>query len=345
MLGKALIPGVGVSIRTITSLKYGGSMCEVFERMKSLDFGQLAALVAKLERQHGDDAVMRILKGELELVDAESVGLGRQAKLVDKNGRCIPHNMITGPVEDASWDDWFKLDWREESNVAAVYRNAREAFEVQFEFGSRELRERVLLAESKLLNDSRVANLIKGRRSCPLVTIIPTSSLVNDYSILIEEYFGRLKKIYKSWNGKGIYNFKIRDLSKKIEIISGTGHRELMNLIQKRVVPGIYFPNCLRGWSTKAQREVIKILPSEYGFSLGGGIDVLAAMISNMGLIDLNDRGPSMDISAVASGKKRRALMLGPDAEFTHTFTLSVNCLDEDDDSSPSCSGGIFMPI
>ena len=92
-------------------------------------------------------------------------------------------------------------------------------------------------------------------------------------------------------------NYRKGKLEKQVTIVPGSRHEQLVAAMAKGVVVGIYFPNCLQGFSVYADREQMATLPEQ--FLLAGGFEASACMIAYPDVLARDNNTPLLDLAAL----------------------------------------------
>ena len=149
---------------------------------------------------------------------------------------------------------------------------------------------------ASLREDETVSNLLKG---VYLPFAIPQMD-VSDYGQALNDVF--LPAVGSSYaqqfgGQRPFNNYRKHDLAGQTTIVEGSRHERLVEAMKQGSVVGIYFPNCLQGFSVDADREQMTSLPEQ--FLLAGGFDAAAAMIAYPDVLARDGYTPLLDLAAM----------------------------------------------
>lgn len=149
---------------------------------------------------------------------------------------------------------------------------------------------------ASIRENETVSNLLKG---VYLPFAIPQME-VGDYGQTLNDVF--LPAVGSSYaqqfgGQRPFNNHRKHDLAGQTTIVEGSRHERLVEAMKQGTVVGVYFPNCLQGYSVDADREQMASLPEQ--FLLAGGFDAAAAMIAYPDVLARDDSTPQLDLAAM----------------------------------------------
>ncbi len=118
-----------------------------------------------------------------------------------------------------------------------------------------------------------------------------------DLGIVIEEFVDAAGKSYTDQFQRPFTNHRKGDLAGQTTIVEGSRHERLIEAVNKGVVVGVYFPNCLQGFSVHADREQMSSLPEQ--FLLGGALEAAACYIAYPDVLGRDGNTPLLDLAAM----------------------------------------------
>jgi hypothetical protein len=248
-----------------------------------LTFGQMEALVNILG---GLENVNALLRGEKEVDLKDAI-----IQLFDKFGRRIPPRHLQSLVTDANYS--CNLAHTELDLVARLNR--------LFEYlggsfiPSSEFIDRVDQILEGLKKDESTKNIANG---VSLPFALP-QIFVDDYGKMLEEVFlPAVERSYKAqFPGRGFTNYREGELRGRITVDEQSRHQRFLNTLDQDVVVGVYFPNCLQGFSVGADLEQMASLPDK--FLLSGGFEVCASMIAYPDILARHESTPILHFEAL----------------------------------------------
>lgn len=250
-----------------------------------MTLGQIEALINILG---GLEKVKAILRKEKEVVLKDSISI-----LFDKHGRRIPPRTLRRAVTKADRRFLFyqhsKLDLAERLNRLFEYFGCG-AFITTEDFENRV--EQIL---EGLRNDDNTLALTNG---IYLPFALP-QTMVGDYGKVLDEvYLPAVERSYKAqFPRRKFYNHRQGKLEGRVTIVDGSRHERLVEAMNQGVVVGVYFPNCLQGFSVDADREQMASLPDK--FLLAGGFEACASMIAHPDILARDLHTPLLDLAAM----------------------------------------------
>jgi hypothetical protein len=159
-----------------------------------------------------------------------------------------------------------------------------------------------------------------------------------DYGQVLDEKF--LPAVAASYReqfpNRPFTNHRKGDLANKVTIIKGSRHDKLVEAMKLGCIVGVYFPNCLQGFSVDADREQMSSLPEQ--FLLAGGFEAASAMIGYPDVLARDGNTPLLDLAAMqwqSSGSSLYFSSGGDDAGFDDGAGLSV--------ARGGCAGGLVV--
>jgi len=336
--------------------------------------GLKAVLLAKQadlpHLKHGDVTLGQLLAGRAKLADAVWEALLREdtilaldvpgesaiittkekdRSLVDRNGRFIPSACgITAAVVDADWERHWIAPNLDKSYYLALLRRLEYAFEGGFSISAAELQERATERLKELAKSPRLANLVKGKYACPLVTVIPFFG-GEDYGKNLETCIGAVERAFlyrKSnrkftcWWGKWEAAKEILRLKGAVRVHPKIRHNNLVEQAAKGCVPGLFFPSCCQGFSPDAMFQLEHSLPKRFRFCTAGGIDTCAVWAGNIDTLFLGEGAPEQKMSAIWQEPTYNGIVF-------RQFAGGIQCGESGfrNSAGKKTAGGMFLPV
>jgi hypothetical protein len=227
----------------------------------------------------GEEVIRGLLYDTLVVVRVGKTVEIREAErtLFDRNGRRIPPRGMQAAVEDANPNLSLTLP---QLNLGA--------YSQVFDRIQKHLRARptITLAEfigrsDAILRTLQVNDQLKKVLNGGYLPFWLPKMKVSDYGQVLDEVFLlAVERSYKEqFPTRPFENyFKKGQLKGEVTLFPGSRHEKLVEAMTQGDVVGVYFPNCLLGYSVDALRAQIDSLPEQ--FLLAGGLDVCAAMIA-----------------------------------------------------------------
>lgn len=248
-----------------------------------MNLGQNEALVNILG---GLENVEAILRGEKKVDLKDAI-----IKWFDKHGRRIPSRTLQSAVTDADRNynlTHTKIDLAERLDRLFEYLGG--AFITTQDF------------------ENRVDQILKGLRNDDNTKLITNGfgfpfalpqTTVGDYGKVLDEVFlPAVERSYKAqFPKRTFYNHRKGTLEGQVSIVDGSRHERLVEAMNQGVVVGVYFPNCLQGFSVDADREQMASLPEK--FLLAGGFEACASMIAYPDILARDVNTPLLDLAAM----------------------------------------------
>lgn len=261
------------------------------ELLQDLTGGQINALLSKI---CGND------KSVLQAILRDEVGIeliSKLQKLFDRNGRRIPDG-LKSPVSDPNWDfhlEWPMLDTEQDYN----YRLNRlyNCFGSHFNVSGKQLMEETERLLTLIRDNPQVAGIVNLTKGIYLPVVLPQ---MNTYDIgaILEQFLEAVEKSYlKAFPNRVFDNIPKGDLKGNINITTKSCNPYLFERLEKRPVMGIYFPNCLQGFTWKASLEQMSSLPE--GFVLSG-LDIAMAMTMYPDILACGFNAPSQELNGLS---------------------------------------------
>ncbi len=283
-LNEALMPACILKEQTLKdfvkqagpiSLKYG-----------YLTYGQIEAVLNKV--CSGDQTILQgLLRGEKEVSLTDAI-----IKWFDKHGRRIPPRTLTASVTDANRNYFLK---HTKLNYAERLARIVDCFVLKEAISVDEFKNRAETILDGLRADEKTQLITKGVH---LPFYLPQTQ-VDDYGRVLDEVF--LPAVERSFKAefpwRSFYNRRKGTLVGQTTIVEGSRHERLVEAMQQGNVVGIYFPNCLQGFSVHADREQMASLPDK--FLLAGGFDAAAAMVAFPDVLARGSKTPLLDLAAM----------------------------------------------
>lgn len=282
--------------------------------------GQLNAIVKAL----GEDNARALLAGQLTVERVETMiqlkDTGKQDKittLFDKNGFRIKPKGLKAAVTTPN------TSYRLVQPISPpVVRLARmQHLGVEPFISSEEFFDRSTAILKRVETDETTAKLLKG---VALPFAIPQIQM-NDYgTVLDEKFLPAVEASYREqFPNQPFNNYRKGELANQVTIVEGSRHEQLVEAMHKGVVVGVYFPNCLQGFSIHADREQMSSLPEH--FLLAGGFDVAACMIAYPDVLARDGNTPLLDLAALQWQSEQASLCFNAyddDADFDRRTNL-----------------------
>lgn len=264
--------------------------------IKDWKTGDLNALVKNL----GENNARAIAAGTLatEVVDTKLLLKARtqNVSLFNRNGvRIRPRGLkanTTKPDRDYRFNQP-TLDYGQRLARLQTYLNSPK-YLYNISAADFETRSEAIIASIR--EDDTVSNLLKG---IYLPFVIPQMD-VEDYGQILDEVFltGVNNSYTEQFGGERPFNnYRKGSLAEQTTIVTGSRHERLVEAMKQGTVVGIYFPNCLQGYSVDADREQMESLPEQ--FLLAGGFDAAAAMIAYPDVLARDGSTPLLDLAAM----------------------------------------------
>ncbi|MFA5155009.1 MAG: hypothetical protein WC453_01100 [Patescibacteria group bacterium] len=241
--------------------KVGNPGYDVLETLNQFPDGRIMALVNKVG---GLAAAQDILAGnKVCRLEASTI------KLVDKSGRFIP------PINldiDVSHED-YNICRPSDKPVSEFMRMSDFVpgdDQINFETFSRRTNKII----DRIKSDPRLAGLLSQSH----FQIILPKVEVQDCGFVLENFFMPwLDKYYFKFFAPQHFNSRVRTLIKNIDFRRDSRYIRLLAAMTGGVVPAVYFPLALRGFTAEEARKFISVLPED--IILSGVFDVFAAAI------------------------------------------------------------------
>lgn len=264
--------------------------------IKDWKTGDLNALVKNL----GENNARAIAAGTFatEVVDSKLLLKARPltVSLFNRNGvRIRPRGLkadTTKPDRDYRFNQP-TLDYGQRLARLQTYLNSPK-YLYNISAADFETRSEAIIANIR--EDATVSNLLKGTY---LPFVIPQMD-VEDYGQVLDEVFltGVNNSYAEQFGGERPFNnYRKGSLAEQTTIVAGSRYERLVEAMKQGTVVGIYFPNCLQGYSVDADREQMESLPEQ--FLLAGGFDAAAAMIAYPDVLARDGSTPLLDVAAM----------------------------------------------
>lgn len=269
--GRAGIDGL-LADRTLETPKYG-----------EMSLGQYEALVNILG---GLENVEAILRGEKDVDLKDAI-----IKWFDKHGRRIPPRTLQADVTDAGRDcNLTHAKPNLSKTLTLLFRYLGQAF-----ITTKDFEMRVEQIFEGLRNDDNTKLLTNG---VGLPFALP-QTMVLDYGKLLDKlYLPAVERSYKAqFPKRDFYNNCQGKLESQVITVKGSSHERLVEAMKQGVVVGVYFPNCLQGFSVHADLEQMASLPEK--FLLAGGFETCASLIAYPDILARDVYTPILDLAAM----------------------------------------------
>lgn len=217
--------------------------------------------------------------------------------LFDKYGRRIPKGLQSN-VCDADRDFWLNQpELNEEVDFANRITRLHECLGVDTKVTGEQFKAKTEGLMALIRDNSQIANIANG---VWLPVVLPRFNKfkTDDLGTTLWKYMKAVSKSYaKDFSDRKFVNHHYKkSLVKKISIVDGSRHDQLIERMKQTPVIGIYFPNPLQGFSINADREQMSDLPE--GFILSG-MDIPIAMIMYPDILAHGIDTPNLDMSAL----------------------------------------------
>ena len=236
----------------------------------------------------GMEVVEAILRGEQEVHLRKAI-----IKWFDKHGRSIPSRTLSASVTDPDPD----YHYLEQPMLNYAERLARivNCFSLKEPISADEFENRAESLLEALRADDNAKLIING---VALPFYIPQTQ-VGDYGqVLSNVFLPAIERSYKAeFPKRTFYNHRRRHLADQTTIVSGSRHERFVEAMQQGNVVGVYFPNCLQGFSVDASRKQMASLPEM--FLLAGGFDTCASMVAYPDVLARDWKTPILDLAAM----------------------------------------------
>jgi len=246
--------------------------------------GQIEALINII----GEENARELLTGDV-LVKFEKV----VKKLFDKHGRRIPEG-LQASVCDANWDfrlDQPKLD--EKIDFANRILRLHRCLSIDTEVTAEQLKKETERLLAVIRKNSRIANIAS---SVYLPVVLP-KLVTNDLGAELELYLAGVNNSYvETFSNRSFNNYYKGDLIRKVSVVDGSRHDQLISRMKQGPVIGLHFPSSLQGFSVNASREQMSTLPK--GFILSG-MDAFIAMMMFPDTLARDRSTPGLDMAAL----------------------------------------------
>ncbi len=288
-----------------------------------MNLGQNEALVNILG---GMEAVEAILRGEKEVSLTDAI-----IKWFDKHGRRIPPRTLTASVTDASRNYFLK---HTKLNYAERLARIVDCFVLKEAISADEFENRAEAILDGLRVDEKTQLITNGVH---LPFYLPQTQ-VDDYGRVLDEVFlPAVERSYKAeFPKRSFYNYRKGTLAGQTTIVEGSRHERLVEAMKQGNVVGIYFPNCLQGFSVHADREQMASLPDK--FLLAGGFDAAGAMVAFPDVLARDSKTPLLDLAVMQWQSSDCSLYFGArDGNLLFDYGIVL------DDAYDYCAGGLVV--
>lgn len=267
-----------------------------------------------------------MLKGDLKPQFVEVI-----KSLFDSYGRRIPKDLASA-VCDANRD--FYLE-QPTFNFEALAESYRRHFPRELVFPSAsELEDKGLAVIEWIKKQEQLANLVKG----PHFILGFPKMLVPDYGQVLEEiYLTAVESAYKTqFPDRQFVNRRKGTLKGQVGIVEASRNRLHLLLPEKSIV-GIWFPTCLQGFSSIADREQMATLLQPEKIWLTGAFEASAGIVGYTKIIARDYHTPGLDMAANSWQSSQCSLLCG-----ANDGGLVFGAADRRAYSVGSYSGGLF---
>lgn len=249
-----------------------------------MTLGQFEALVNIIG---GMEAVQAVLSGELDVELKQAV-----IKWFDKHGRRIPPRTLLADVTPA------------DTNYHLVQPALDYALRFDRLVKHLHLGREISLADFGSRAEAILRSLRQGDNAKPLLNgvylpfCLPKVEVTDYGKVLDEMFLPAVGASYKQrFPKRNFNNYCEGKLAGQVTVIPGSRHEQLVAAMAKGVVVGIYFPNCLQGFSVDAAREQMTALQEQ--FLLVGGFEASACMIAYPDILARDNKTPILDLAAL----------------------------------------------
>lgn len=285
-------------------------------------FGQIEAFINNCG---GNGVIDGNLRGEKELTIRDVVPI-----LFDKHGRRIPPRGFQAKVCDPNRG--FRLV-QPTIDYAARLARLHNAFEGMVKLPSSAEYEdscRKLLGE-QMAGDPSIVNAIGGVH---LPWVMPQME-VSDHGLTIENLLVAVIRSYEAEFPKRKFrNYYKGRLQGRVMVIPKSRHDLLVERLKAGPVFGVQFPNCLQGFSLRAQREQMETLSPSFILS---GLDTLITMMIYPDVLARDPNTPTLDLAAYQSRSSESSFFL-KEYDYNLDFSYDTNLDRANGDSSGSLS-------
>ena len=301
------------------------------------DPGQLGAFLAKLGLSQED--IRRILADEVkvEIILREVV-----QPLFDRHGRRRPTQGMKYAVTDP---DYYKINVRRpilesEEQWAAVFASFASAFNCGITL--EDWHGRIEAIRTFVQSDPQIKNLLRGSCFPLLIPALPEiqEGEEYDYGTELESMLMLVKQAYgkTTFPARKFLIYLHRELEGKITLLPESRQAVLQARRAVGVVPALWFPQALQGYSVLADREQMESLPYPDRIILGGAIEAAVAMIGYARELVFSSETPIYDLAASQSRSAQCSPHFMADdlkLEFNHRASL--------DEAYPAYSAGLLV--
>lgn len=228
---------------------------------------------------------------------------GQTKSLLDKTGRGIPQEEMTGHVCDENKS--YKLEQLVPDYAKRLMR-LQEFFSQGCQFvTAEEFQTRSEAIVAKLWANEPMKTLVK-RVYLPIALPYLPGFDPRQYGKTLEEMFllavkGSYEQCFANAEepkkSRKLNNYRKGQLKGQVTVIDGTRHDKLIDAMVQAPTVALYFPNPLQGFSIPAAREFITYLPEE--FLLSGGFDTATAMVAYPDVLARDYQTPCLDMAAL----------------------------------------------
>lgn len=300
---------------------------------KDWTIGQLNAVVKNL----GEENARAVAAGELtvEVVDTKLLLSPKQhtVSLFNNLGRRIPPRGLKAKtmkpdrdflLEQPTFDYGDRL-----ARINTYFKSAANLSEVEFKTRS----EKII---TSIREDETVSGVLRGVH---LPFVIPQMD-VSDYGQALQTlFFPAIERSYRAeFPGRALPRYGDEVLKSKLDIIEGSRHERLVDAMKHGAVVGVYFPNCLQGFSVDAAREQMASLPGQ--FLLAGGFDVAVSVVAYPEVLARDSLVPALDLAALRCGWANLSFFFDSYENGYYFVHEGRSRLGESDES---CSGGLVV--
>lgn len=262
--------------------------------------GQTKSLLEKLWRAAGQKREMldAIRSGSHRITIEEVI-----RKLLDKNGRGIPQEEMTGSTVPENTS--FKFTQPQWDYAKRLIR-LQQFFPLGTRFVTAEqFQSRSEAIIAKLGADELMKSLLK-RVHLPIALPHLPGFDTRQYGKTLEEMFlaavqGSYEQCFANVEepekSRKLNNYRAGELEGQVTVIDGTRHIRLIAAMVQAPTVALYFPNPLQGFSIPAAREFISLMPEE--FLLAGGFDAATAMVAYPDVLAKDYQTPGLDMAAL----------------------------------------------
>src|SRR3989344_7387290 len=283
------------------------------------DIGRIAAVMRKLRRDLGPDAINLINEDGIRfrrLEDGTIEVMKAIRKFFDRHGRRRPTKGMPNSFTDADYDSYniVRPTLEAEEQWAKVFMKFA-PFNPGLSFSVSDWHDQIQAIRGWIEGDAQTANL---RRSPAFPILIPPMPKKRgddqyDYGTELETLLPLVGGEYQmAFPGRSFNNYRQGELAGQVMLVAESRQSELQKRRENGVVPALWFPQALQGFSVLADREQMQTLPHPGRLILGGAIEATMAMIGYTKELAFSSNTPLYDLAACQwRGRRGRRALRG----------------------------------